>query len=534
MLSDLRTVEPRDLEADVCVVGCGPAGITVATELAARGVGVVVLESGDVGRERAADALGAGESVGYPYVPLARTRARGVGGTSLHWEMETEGGDEGWIARPLDPLDFEARPGVPASGWPFGSGDLARYYERAQQIAGLGPFRYSADDWTADPNPPFELPSEVVATRVFQRGHETFARYAPDLARDDRIRVLTHATSTGFSTDPDGRRVAHASVADRNGRSIRVVARRFVLASGGIENARQLLLSRGVHASGIGNEHDLVGRFFMERLSGRGGVLVPASPDLIARAGLYASHLVDGTRVQGVVGLAPEVVRREGLRNAILWLRASPRATTARGVQSLLTLSRLARRQPRSLAHVPGHVRYVARDLPDVASTILRRALRRPAASTVFQLGIQAEQAPNPDSRVTLGDARDSLGLPVARLDWRPTDDDRESIRRTIELLDDGFGRARLGRIRFNFGDRTPPSLYLGNFHHVGTTRMHADPRHGVVDAIGRVHGVSNLYVAGSSVFPTSGYANPTLTLVALAVRLAEHLADSALGDLGS
>jgi choline dehydrogenase-like flavoprotein len=137
---------------------------------------------------------------------------------------------------------------------------------------------------------------------------------------------------------------------------------------------------------------------------------------------------------------------------------------------------------------------------------------------------VQAEQAPNPDSRVTLGTRRDRFGLPVARVDWRPAPSDRASIRASQEAVDEALRAAGLGHVEFMLGDEHPPALLEGNFHHLGTTRMHTDPARGVVDADCRVHGVRNLYVAGSSVFPTYGCSNPTLTVVALALRLADHL----------
>jgi choline dehydrogenase-like flavoprotein len=148
----------------------------------------------------------------------------------------------------------------------------------------------------------------------------------------------------------------------------------------------------------------------------------------------------------------------------------------------------------------------------------------------VLVLRAQAEQAPNPGSRVTLGSRRDDLGLPVARVDWRVSDDDRASIRASQQVLDATLAAAGLGRVALPMGDEDPPALFEGNFHHLGTTRIHPDPARGVVDADCRVHGVANLYVAGSSVFPTFGCSNPTLTLVALALRLAGHLRERLAG----
>jgi choline dehydrogenase-like flavoprotein len=184
----------------------------------------------------------------------------------------------------------------------------------------------------------------------------------------------------------------------------------------------------------------------------------------------------------------------------------------------------LRRRLPDDLL---GHAKNVAGDLDDVALTLYRQGIARGSANDeVFILRVQAEQSPNPSSRVTLDDARDAFGLRKARLDWRVTEFDRSSIRRTQEILDRELRRAKLGRLERKLGEEDPPALFRGAFHHMGTTRMHREASLGVVDPDCRVHGLANLFVAGSSVFPTAGCVNPTLTLVALAVRLADHLRD--------
>ena len=194
-----------------------------------------------------------------------------------------------------------------------------------------------------------------------------------------------------------------------------------------------------------------------------------------------------------------------------------------RSPRSALTLARGFRRRPH-IESVPGHVRNVIADLGQVTSTIwghLRSAQERP---DVFQVAFQAEATPHADSQVTLAPTRDRYGLPRARLDWQIAEDDFRSIRRSIDLIDARVRETGVGRIIRKFGDERPPAMIVGNFHHLGTTRMATDARCGVVDENCRVHEAENLYVAGSSVFPSAGFANPTLTIVALAIRLADHL----------
>jgi choline dehydrogenase-like flavoprotein len=189
----------------------------------------------------------------------------------------------------------------------------------------------------------------------------------------------------------------------------------------------------------------------------------------------------------------------------------------------LATLVKARRRRPLP-AELLGHLGNVVTGLGDLGAVARARLRRSDPARTVLAMRAQAEQAPNPDSRVTLGTRRDRFGLPIVQVDWRPTASDRASIRASQKAVDKALGAAGLGRVEFMLGDEHPPTLMEGNFHHLGATRMHTDPAKGVVDPDCRVHGVRNLYVAGSSVFPTYGCSNPTLTVVALALRLADHL----------
>jgi choline dehydrogenase-like flavoprotein len=508
------------LQTDLCIVGAGPAGISIAREFLGAGVRVCLLESGDREMGRRSQRYRRGQSVGYPIHLLDRSRVRAFGGTSRHWP-----GDEGMAGRPLDPIDFEARPGVPWSGWPFDRAHLDPWYARAQVACQLGPFDYDADAW-ANPTatPAMAQLADAVETTVFQHGATTFDWCLEELAAAPNITVILNAQVTELATDEDPGRVDRVEVARDDGSRFSVRPGVVVLAAGGIENPRLLLLSNRVHRGGLGNGHDLVGRCFAERLSARTGYVTGADPALVGQAGFYEVHAVRGTRVQGALRLSDAVQRERGLRNCAFFLLARPAPMTSEAFRSLATLVKLRTRQPLSAADLGGHLRNLATGLPDLGAFAAARMGRGGADGQVLVLRAQAEQAPNPDSRVTLGSRRDPLGQPVARVDWRIAADDRVSIRASQAALDAALAGASLGRVACPLGDEDPPALFEGNFHHLGTTRMHADPARGVVDPDCRVHGVTNLYVAGSSVFPTFGCSNPTLTLVALALRLADHL----------
>lgn len=527
MLSDATEVaNDQQIETDLCIVGAGPAGISVAREFLGSGVRVCLLESGGRDVERRAQRLNRGQSVGYSTYLLHRSRVRAFGGTSRHWPLE-----DGWAARPLDPIDFEARPGIRYSGWPFDRAHLESYYVQAQSVCQLGPFTYDPDYWAdAKRTPCLPLRTTSVETTLFQRGSATFEGYYEELVRSSNVTLFLHAQVTDLAIDEDPGWVDRVEARRDDGSRFFVRARLIVLAAGGIENARLLLLNNRVHRRGLGNGHDLVGRFFAERLSARTGYVVMAKPDLAQQTGFYDVHTMRGTRVMGALRVVDAVQQEQQLLNCAFFLLLRSAAMTTEAVRSLATLAKGFGRRPRP-ERVLGHLHNVAAGLADLGVFGWEQVRRTGNTARVLVLRVQAEQAPNPDSRVTLGTRRDAFGFPVARLDWRLAESDRASIRASQEVVDAALRAVGLGHVEFMLGDEHPRALFEGNYHHLGTTRMHIDPKHGVVDADCRVHGIRNLYITGSSVFPTFGCSNPTLTLVALALRLADHLKKEFAGD---
>ena len=521
MLSDGRDLaNDQQIETDLCIVGAGPAGVSIARDFIGNGVRVCLLESGGKDIDRRVQRLNRGQSVGYPTYLLHRSRVRAFGGTSRHWIRP---GDNTWAARPLDPIDFEVRPGIHYSGWPFDRAHLAPYYAQAQSVCRLGLFDYDPSHWAVEAQAPcLPLRTAEVETTLFHHGSSTFESDYEELVRAPNVTLLLHTSVTCLLAEQEPDRVDRIEVRRDDGSRCFVRARIVVLAAGGIENPRLLLLSNRVHRRGLGNDRDLVGRFFAERLSARAGYVVSAPPELVRRTGFYGIHAEQGAWVQGALRVADAVQRERQLLNCAFFLRPRSASMTAEAVRSLATLVKAASRRPMPEGML-AHLRNVATGLGDLGAFALDR-VRRHDAQSVLVLRVQGEQAPNPASRVTLGTRRDPFGLPVARLDWRMAESDRASIRASQEVVSVALQAARLGRVELMLGDERPSALFEGNYHHLGTTRMHADPKLGVVDANCRVHGIRNLYVAGSSVFPTFGCSNPTLTVVALALRLADHL----------
>ena len=311
-----------------------------------------------------------------------------------------------------------------------------------------------------------------------------------------------------------------------DGRSGTVKARLYVLACGGIENARLLLLSNKVEPAGLGNRHDLVGRFFMDHLVVNCGTVAAADP--LQFLTQYLKHSYEGTRVWAGLCTSEAMQRREQVLNGGIWTGYEPDPTSGVALAQDIWRSFKAGEWPEDLG---ASIVSIMGDLDEVATQTYRRVVegREPVypPQEIF-LGIEAEQAPNPDSRITLSEETDLLGLRRPVLDWRLTALDKRSIRAAAMAAGAELGRLNIARLRIpewllEDDNSWDPDIEMG-YHHIGTTRMAEDPRRGVVDRDCALHGVDNFFVAGSSVFPTEGYINPTLSIVALALRLADHL----------
>ena len=517
MFIDLKNYSgPAEIETDVCIVGAGAAGITLALELEGLSRQVCVLESGtfeyDVGTQSLAD----GDNIGLPYYELIASSSRLFGGTTNVWAG---------IGRPLDKLDFQERKHVPYSGWPINRAALDEYYDRAHGYCQLGPYNYSTDFWATPDAPLLPVDGGHLETKILLEQPVRFGReYREQLNIARTVRVFLSANVTEFEPADNGASISKIHAKSLNGKAISVSATTVVVAAGAIENARLLLSSNKVHANGIGNQHDLVGRFFMEH------PLVPTMELQLARnninLALYTGQSRDGVGFKGYLTLDDDTLRQEGMLNACASLNIGGVdqriAKSLQGVRSAVAIWN-ALKEGNMPPNFGAHVANLVSDMNRVMIYSYERAFMR--SPETASLVLQMEQAPNPASRVTLNSDLDRLGMRKVNLDWQMGDLERHTIKRFGELLGMEIGRAGLGRIQLRGPNEDGWWAGMrGSWHHMGTTRMHADPRQGVVDADCRVHGIANLYVAGSSVFTTSGFANPTLTIVALAIRLADHV----------
>jgi choline dehydrogenase-like flavoprotein len=481
----------RVIQAQVCVIGGGAVGITLARELMEAGLEVILLESGSQEFDQATQDLYAGvESgtvLGSDTEYLTETRNRYYGGTTNTWN--------GWC-RPLDPMDFEVRDWVANSGWPIAREELQTFHRRAARVVQIVPFD-EAEGATPTEILPIGPEAQIENSFLHCSAPTRFAaRYKQAMRQSNNARVLFNSNAVEIVTNEGADRVEGISVASLTGNRFRVRARAYVLATGGIENARILLTSNRVQKEGLGNGHDLVGRYFMDHPLLRVGFLVvPGRADSM-RA--YSTTGPQKRRFRGILRVRPELQRQHQLLNALAILKP---------------------RNPEYLPELTPEVGSMAREILSFADEEL-------AAGATYHgtLGIASEQIPNPQSRVRLADERDELGVPRTRLEWQLTDQDARSVRLTSEIMVRSIAASFGGRGKLLVTETTPwPQAYT-SFHHMGATRMDPDPKKGVVDVDSKVHGISNLWIGGSSVYPTVGCSNPTFEIVTLALRLGDHL----------
>jgi len=447
-----------------------------------------------------------GESIGEPYqVPLEVARLHYFGGTTGHWA--------GWCT-PLDPIDFEKRDWVPHSGWPITREDLDPFYARAQSYVELGPFEYDVDHYERQDPTRKRLPldADLVWTKMWQFSPPTRfgTRYREALVEAPNVHLYTYANVTEIEANEPARAVNDLRAKTIDGKEHRVRARYYVLACGALQNARLLLASNHQAPAGLGNDNDLVGRFFMEHFEMGSAQLMLAEPSTLP---LYTSRFRGQLKPSGELALTARAQQQQRILNGTASLRSGIFGEELTSFFQNFQRGVYRRRNSEQEGDED--------DRPNWPTP-------SPEGQQAYQMHSRAEQAPNPASRVVLGAEKDALGMPRAQLDWRMTELDKRSMRVFYEVLGQEIGRSELGRVQLLDwlleDDPVWPSFLGGGFHHMGTTRMHDDPKQGVVDPTCKVHSIDNLYAAGSSTFTTAGAANPTLTLIAVSLRLSDHL----------
>ncbi len=514
-------VSTRPRHAEVCIIGGGPAGLSLGLEVSSRGLDTVVLESGRTRGHRGAEMLSVGEHAGRLRAPLHELRKRAVGGTSRAWT--------GNLAR-LDRRDFDR----PDAAWPIDPGALDTHLDRA--LRRLGAEVTCTDlDTAAAARSNHELlvgaaQSPLAVTSMLAgRGADLGADWSDELTAAARLRILPESHVLAIVTDGGAKARSVRGVTD--GEEWSIEADHVIVATGGIEAARLLLASRQPgHETGLGNHSDHLGRWYQDHPFSWCGV-IETDDDEALRPLLFPTNPDrSSTTIAPVVVEQPGTLDALGLPQTALlllqghdWMADAPFASAANDE---------VRRMVRAVAnrHVPVQpFRSLATIVRGADDLVRLHRGRRDSRGDRHVVRAQIEPTPRPDSRITLSSRSDRFGVPMARVDWRLGDPERHSTAHMMQRLSEALEGSGLGRFLPGplAADGWPANLEHG-YHPSGTTRLSASPDDGVVDEFGRVHGFDNLWVNSSSVFPTIGWANPTLTVIALGLRLADRLVGSA------
>jgi len=517
MMQDGRNIPTNSIiEADICIFGAGAAGFVMALELENAGLKVLLAEGGGREFDEATQSLYEG-ATGSPAIEFSRLRY--LGGSTNCWMGR---------CRPLDPLDFSERPWVPNSGWPVPYEELVPYFAKTSGLLKIGPYsQFNEIDWSTNLFPGqyfanFKTQDSRVEGFPFFQVQDPPLRFASTFLKkidqSKNINLLLHSNLTHIQSNRLANRVVEAQISTLSGNKFKIRAKKYVLAMGGLENPRLLMHSNDIAVHGIGNSHDQVGRYFMGHPQTGMGTVLYSNEDRC-----FAKESIAAPIGQLFFGLTPEIQKQEKLLNAGIWLYRDidPGEQAFRVARRDLLRGRIPENLGEKLIEITQNWR-------SVGNTFACNLIGKRKKADQWKFWIQTEQTPDPNNRVFLSREIDPLGIPRLNVRRGYNDLDRITATKSSKIFGSELTRLGMGRVRFNDEHESYP-LFTGQQdetfgHDMGTTRMSNDPKHGVVDSDCKVHGMQNLYVAGSSVFPTAGFANPTMTIIALAMRLADHL----------
>lgn len=533
---------PGTLQAEVCVVGGGAVGIAMAVQLARSGVDVMLLEGGGATLETRSQALHKGKSIGHPFPNIGVGRYRVLGGTTVFW---------GGQVVPFDTFTISERPWIGHDAWPIDPEELSRWHDRAYALLGLE--NAEGDDakiWQGVGNSPDALGSDIRVVMTRWMKTRNFSKvFGRDLRSARGPRVVTHANVTAIHLSPDRNAVQSLAVRSLEGRSATARAKQFVLANGSLEIARLLMHPLGDGSSAPWGDSRYLGTPLIDHLdciAGDVNVL-----DHKRFQALFDSIFDDGFRYYPKARLAPEVQRAEALVDVAAQFRYRTRFSEHLDALKMFVRSIQEGGMPASMPESEGwaeklhgadHMRQkvsllsLPKHMAAIAATSFPLAVRyfkdrrsfKPRDAEV-SLAIFCEQLPYPASRVRLGDETDELGMRRIEVDWQIDGRELESMRRLALTLKRELEQRGLAEITIDphllalDRDAFVPKIFDA-VHQMGTTRIGRSADDGIVDADLKVFGCDNLYLAGACTFPTTGFANPTFTAIALGLRLCDRL----------
>ena len=520
-----------EFETDICIIGAGAAGISIAHELDNSPHKVLILESGELSFDEDIQSLYNIDEVGKS-LGSGLKRIRYFGGTTNIWAGQ---------CIMLNKIDFEKRKWVPDSGWPISQKELLPYYERAINLLNLPDYEnFSSNYWkkqliSKSENFLFENNQEIQPDISLWSKKPINMRkaYLKKLKKSSNINICINSTVAEIESNDniskiERIRVVYSKIKEKN---FYVKAKFFVLASGGLENPRILLLSQKNNSLGLGKQFDVVGRYYMEHPKIRLGKIYPHFN--LLRSPLLANYYyLPKGKVRFGLRCSDRIQKELKLLNHSVIFRPSFSEKMNQAYHSLRLLrSSKWMQHPQIFKELPTHCYNIGSNLGKITTVLAELVLQKPLSLEYLIVENHLEQKPNSESRVTLSNKRDRLGLNMLKLDWKISSEEMNDLVRFHDILKRYLQKHNLGRLESSLTDNQELEIHLNletdltdSSHHMGATRMSNNPRKGVVNQDCQVHGIDNLFVAGSSVFPTGGHANPTLTIVALAIRIADHL----------
>ncbi len=542
MIIDANKVLPgSELTCDICIVGAGAAGITLALELAQSSLDVILIEAGKSDSSGKSQQLYQGSVADQQrHLPADQARYRQLGGTTSMW---------GGRCIPYDPLDFETRIFVENSGWPITRKELDPFYKRAHVYCQCGDFNYNVQEALLHETnamiPGFE-DGDIITSTIERWSPPThFGKtYRKQLKGASNIRVYLKAIVTDIESNEKGDTIIGLSIKTQADHNLRVKAKMFVLSGGGLEVTRLLLTSNTIHKNGIGNHSGWLGKCYMPHIHGSiASVSFKQNLDIIFGYEKDESE----TYCRRRLCLSKKAQNELKVLN-MYFLLDRPLIGDPKHGNALLSLAFIAKQlQQKSVKQDIGtgkyglylsHIKNVISGsaglvyvLPQFSRKRFLQKRRIPSLiqkprNNNFSLYFQSEQAPMPESQVFLTNKKDRYGNPQINIDFKISELDVDSVYKSHKLIQKELTRQNCGTLTFNtnntIDDIRNSNAVMG--HHIGTTRMSKDINKGVVDENCKIHNITNLFIASSSVFPTSSQANPVLTIVALANRLADHL----------
>lgn len=554
---DPQTIPDQEvLTTDVLIVGAGPAGLFLAREMLDSQHDVILLESGGLEEDSATQALADCVMEDTPdlYPNIIWSHDRRFGGTAVQWDVKINNRQNLHLAT-FDPVDFKKRSWMPNSGWPIDYDTLHPYYMRTLDAWETGVDSLDVASWATDERKPLQFRNDELFTKLYLTGSKGLMidGIGSRLKEARNVRVIMKANAVELLANDNASQVDTVQVACLDGRRFRIKARFVVLTQGAYQVPRLLLASDKVARQGLGNDNGLVGRFLMDRQIVKTGTLFPSKK--ISEFGFYDLQHRGLAHVLGKLAIPEERLEAEQIMNTTIVLNAQPgfskvrmlqrlygRGTTFRSPAYFSARQVVKALREKRLPERPFHQLYnIIAGLDDLVYIKVARAPwlqtpydrdsngwyaepRRDELFKVIDLYQICEQSPDPDNRIELSDERDATGMRKPRVSFRWNDFDIQSAIKAQDIVGHALENAGLGRMRIERRDGMPLVTQMTAHHPAGTARMSDDPATGVVNPDCQVHGVSNLYVGSSAVFPTGGCAPPTLTIVALCLRIADQV----------